>query len=126
MDDGGSKVFFNLESDASSDIAVRQVEWAKRVFSEPTLIADGTGQDPFVGDLTNPSAEALVYTDLQYRDSELGARLIERRKSHLRESIELLRSAMVKRERDAAMARTLISTMEKINAAEPNPQLRYG
>src|SRR5262249_25785484 len=44
----------------------------------------------------------------------------------LRESIELLRSAMAKRERDAAMARSLISTMEKINEAEPNPKLRYG
>jgi hypothetical protein len=125
MEHSKPSFIFNLEGSHTGDAQARKLEWARRVFAEPVQVASSTNIDWLDRNCSEPEVEASVYTNLQKRDSEIGVHLLGRRKTELRESIQVIRQSLSRRERDAATARTRIDTMKKINVTEPNRQLRY-
>lgn len=119
--------FFDIESSAASpDWTARQLEWAYRVFAEPAQQAGSLNLTALEANNIDISTEASLYTNLQSRDSEIGVLLLDSRKQELREVLQTIRQGLGKRDRDLSVSRTRLEALEKINAAEPNPQLRYG
>ncbi|MEW6730335.1 MAG: hypothetical protein AB1489_03250 [Acidobacteriota bacterium] len=116
---------FDFQTGRLGDVANKQVEWAKRVFAEPIQISGTTNLLALENSQIESSTETMLYTNLQSRDSELGVQLLERRKADLRQAIEMIRQGISKRERSLALLRTRREALDKINASEPNPQLRY-
>src|SRR5439155_24034106 len=71
------------------------------------------------------SNEPSLYSDWQTRDTVFGYRLLEPRVAQFKLAIHCYRTGMVKRQRTGSMIRTRLSSIEKINQAEPNQALKY-
>ncbi len=116
---------FDLEQSGRDNLEQRRREWAKRVFAEPVQLAGDDLLSIFAGEISDPAVEAAMYTNLQSRDSEISVYLIGRNRAELRDSISVVRQALIKRERDLGASRTRIEMMDRVNASEPNPKLHY-
>lgn len=116
---------FDVEQIGSDSLEQRRREWAKRVFAEPIQLAGDDLLSVLAGDVSDPAVEAAMYTNLQSRDSEISVYLIGRNRAELRDSISVVRQALIKRERDLSASRTRIEMMDRVNASEPNPKLHY-
>lgn len=125
-DQSGTFIFDLDNVKPGGDDSVKQLAWAQRVFAEPVLTATKLNLIIPTGNKIDNDSETALYVNLQSRDSELGVQLIDARKLALREAVQSFRQAITKRERDLSVGRTRIEALEKINASEPNPQLRYG
>jgi hypothetical protein len=116
---------FDLDTGRTANLSAQQLEWASRVFAEPIQVASILNLTALEAPQIDVPTEASLYTQLQNRDSEIGVMLLEIRKNDLREAIQTIREAIVKRDRDYSVSRTRLEALEKINLSEPNPQLRY-
>ncbi|MBI4854101.1 MAG: hypothetical protein HY819_20080 [Acidobacteria bacterium] len=123
--DNDAFFLFDLDTGRTANVPSQQLEWANRVFAEPVQTASLLNLSALELPQIDIPTEASLYTQLQNRDSEIGVMLLELRKNDLREALQTIREALIKRERDCSVGRNRLEALEKINASEPNPQLRY-
>lgn len=123
--DNDAFFLFDLDTGRTANLPSQQLEWANRVFAEPIQAASLLNLAALELPQIDVPTEASLYTQLQNRDSEIGVMLLEIRRNDLREALQTMREALLKRERDFSVSRNRLEALEKINASEPNPQLRY-
>ena len=116
---------FDLDTGRTANLPSQQLEWANRVFAEPIQDASLLNLAALEVPQIDVPTEASLYTQLQNRDSEIGVMLLEVRKNELGEALQTIRETLVKKERDSSVGRNRLEALEKINASEPNLQLRY-
>lgn len=121
----GQDFFFELESLRSLGVREQLLAWAERVFAEPKVA--GQVFDPQIYNATGLSQDqqTQLYTNFQARDSELGIGLVNWHKGVLSQVANVVRSTLAKRYTTISVIRTRIDSIDKLNEAEPNPQLRY-
>lgn len=116
---------FGVKHGQMLDLKQKKKEWASRVFAEPIQLAEEEKNKLPFSNIEDPAVEAVLYTNLHSRDSEVSLRLIGAQVSRFRQAIAAVRQAILRREHEVASARTRIEMMDRVNAAEPNPKLHY-
>lgn len=122
--DSSTDFFFqDSENKSSSDSVLKQ--WSNRVFADPLLMTHRIASELFNAEHITHQQEASLYLDWQTRDTELGYRLIERRREELTNSVESFRKILAKKRKTMTFTRTRLEALQKINATELNPSLKH-
>jgi hypothetical protein len=90
------------------------LEWAQSVFAEPTVEGKGINSQLYQQAYVGREQEAILYKDLNSRDSELGLGLLDWRKAELLDAIAYLKSAIKKREHAAALLRSRLDALQRL------------
>ncbi|MBI4853004.1 MAG: hypothetical protein HY819_14530 [Acidobacteria bacterium] len=100
-------------------------KWVEKVFDDPTALAQRIPLELFNAENLTSAQEASLYLDWQTRDTELGYRLIDRRREELTRSNDAFRSLLGKKRKAVTFTRTRLDALQKINATELNPSLKH-
>lgn len=113
--------FFDSTSDIVFDSGSTPLQWATRVFSDPLTLAHRIPADLASADYITPESEEAFYLDWQTRDTEIGFRLLDRRREELLRGVEVYRSALTRKRKTITLTRTRLDALQKLNAAEKDP-----
>lgn len=123
FDGTSADFFFQNEENKTNESSLRR--WIEKVFSDPTVLAQRIPAELFNAEHLTPQQEAALYLDWQTRDTEIGYRLIDRRREDLARSSESFRNILAKKRKAVTFTRTRLEALQKINATELNPSLKH-